>query len=57
MIDDEPISTFPDKCDKCHVDADCKGEERECICKDGFEGDGIEKCEGKGSSTYYVTLI
>ena len=35
-----------DLCDRCHEKATCT-EKHECVCVEGFEGDGIKECKGK----------
>lgn len=34
----------------CHSDAECKLSDigiRSCVCKEGFEGEGVEECKGR----------
>lgn len=33
-----------DKCDRCHVDANCIGK-GVCVCREGYKGDGVHHCE------------
>lgn len=44
-----------DKCDRCHVDANCIGK-GVCVCREGYKGDGIHHCE-KTSKLYFDQIV
>lgn len=43
-----------DKCDRCHVDANCIGK-GVCVCKEGYRGDGVHHCEKTSKLQFFHT--